>query len=293
MFDFSSDLSPTPLMQSAGFEAALRACGRTPVRLDCGTLMLRRRIGGLPVAMLPRAQMDDPAATLELARKITQAPLILSPRAPVDLTAQGALPLISPPHQAVIRLQNDTDAMRAALHGKWRNRLKHGEKSGLRMLCHALPRRADHWLLRADQTQQRRRGYRSWPVPLTLAFAATTPRAAMLFEAFAGTTPVAALLILRHGDTATYHIGHTTDPGRAASAHTLLMWTAMCWCAQQGHRWLDLGLINTISNPGLARFKLGAGADVMPLGGTWLHWAPLSPMRRIARLDRAVMALGP
>lgn len=293
MFDFSSEFAPTPLMQSAGVEAALRSCGQSPLRLDCGTLMLRRRVCGVPVTMLPRARMEDAAATLVLARKMTRGPLILSPGAPMDLSAHGALPLISPAHQAIVGLHHDTDAMRAALHGKWRNRLKHGEKSGLRVRYRALPGRADHWLLRADARQQRTRGYRSWPVPLTLGFAATGPRAAMLFEAFLGKTPVAAILILRHGDTATYHIGHTTDAGRANSAHTLLMWTAMRWCAEHGHRWLDLGLISTVGTPGLARFKLGTGADVMPLGGTWLHWPPLCPLRRLARLDRNAMGLGP
>ncbi|MGS4982034.1 GNAT family N-acetyltransferase [Pseudosulfitobacter pseudonitzschiae] len=117
----------------------------------------------------------------------------------------------------------------------------------------------------------------------------TTARAAILFEAFQGADPVAALLILRHGTTATYHIGHTTTAGRAASAHTLLMWTAMCWCAGHGHQWLDLGLVETQRNAGLARFKLGTGADVVPLGGTWVHWPPLRPLRRLTWLDRKAM----
>jgi hypothetical protein len=280
-------------MQSAGFEAALRACGAAPVRLDCGTLMLRRRVAGIPVAMLPRATLGDAATTVVLARSVTRAPLLISPFSPRDLSVQGALPLVSPARQAAVRLHADPETMYAALHGKWRNRLRHGEKSGLRVRHCALPPRSDHWLLRADAAQQRARDYRAWPVPLTLGFAATTPQAAILFEAFQGADPVAALLVLRHGATATYHIGHTTDTGRSASAHNLLMWSAMCWCAQNGHHWLDLGLINTETHPGLARFKLGTGAEVKPLGGTWLHWPPLRPLRRLARLDRKRMAPPP
>lgn len=289
MFDCAPTMPPMPLMQSAAFEAALRACGQRPVRLSCGTLMLRRTVAGLPVAMLPRATLSDPARTLSLARKITGAPILLSPAQPADLSVHGALPLISPAQQAVISLNADPDVMRANLHGKWRNRLKHAEKAGLRVRHHPMPRRTDHWLLQADAAQQRARRYRNWPVPLTLGFAATTPRAAIVFEAFRGADPVAALLILRHGDTATYHIGHTTTAGRAASAHTLLMWTAMCWCARHGHHWLDLGLIDTRHAAGLARFKLGTGADVMPLGGTWLHWPPLRPFRKLTWLDRKAM----
>ncbi|ASM72111.1 MULTISPECIES: GNAT family N-acetyltransferase [Roseobacteraceae] len=289
MFDCTPPIAPAPLIQSAAFEAALRACGEAPVRLDCGTLMLRRKLWGVPVAMLPRAPMTDPARTLAHARDLTRGPVLVSPLTPLALSVHGALPMVSPASQALISLQTDTGAMRAALHGKWRNRLKHGEKAGLRVQCHPLPRRSDHWLLHADAAQQRERGYRSVPVPLTLGYAATTPRAAILFEAFQGPDPVAALLILRHGATATYHIGHTTHAGRAVSAHTLLMWTAMCWCADHGHHWLDLGLIQTGTAAGLARFKLGTGAHVRSLGGTWLHWPPLRALRGLAWLDRKTM----
>jgi hypothetical protein len=38
-----------------------------------------------------------------------------------------------------------------------------------------------------------------------------------------------------------------------------------------GTQVLDLGSVDTVSAPGLARFKLGAGAQVKSLGGTWLH----------------------
>ena len=84
--------------------------------------------------------------------------------------------------------------------------------------------------------------------------------------------------------------GHTTAAGRAVSAHTLLLWQAADWLASKGHDRLDLGLINTEDAPGLARFKLGAGACARPLGGTWIWWPPLGrTLRPLAALDRRLM----
>ncbi|MCP4821132.1 MAG: GNAT family N-acetyltransferase, partial [Shimia sp.] len=98
---------------------------------------------------------------------------------------------------------------------------------------------------------------------------------AKLFIAFDGAAPVAAMLILRHGQSATYHVSHTTDDGRKKCAHNLLMWEAMQWLAAKGVTTLDLGQVDTEKSAGLARFKLGTGARPRPLGGTWLWWPPL------------------
>jgi hypothetical protein len=34
---------------------------------------------------------------------------------------------------------------------------------------------------------------------------------------------------------------------------------------------LDLGTVDTENAPGLARFKIGSGAQIRSLGGTWLR----------------------
>jgi hypothetical protein len=38
----------------------------------------------------------------------------------------------------------------------------------------------------------------------------------------------------------------------------------------EGVRWLDLGSVDTEKAPGLARFKLGTGAELKRLGATML-----------------------
>lgn len=86
--------------------------------------------------------------------------------------------------------------------------------------------------------------------------------------------------MLRHGRMATWQIGHVTPEGRKSCAMNLALWAAIVWLAEAGHACLDLGLLNSDDAPGLAHFKLGTGARVQGLGGTWLHYGALAPFAR-------------
>lgn len=296
MFDIPHDTTcALPLQQHPFFAMALSACGRPPLMLDeaPARLVMRRRFkGGLTLSMLSRVQVPTGPDDLEQLRiALGRGPVILSPDAPCpELAGYGLVPLMTPATLGELDLTGPEQTRRARLHPKWRNRLRQAEQSPLRVTRCAFPADPGHWLLRADTLQQRRRGYRTWPEALTLAYAAQAPEQAQLFTAQVGNRIVAAMLFLRHGAIATYHIGHTNTEGRALSAHTLLLWTAACWLAEQGHLRLDLGLIDTQRAPGLARFKLGAGATPRRLGGTWGWWPPLGrALAPLARLDRARM----
>lgn len=301
MFDCPSPttLAPPPraLAQTLEFQRALSLNGQAPVLLPDlnNTLVTTRRMpAGVRIAMLNRAHLNRPAPLLEAlcAHGLGRSPVILSPEFPCpELAGIGALPLVSPAFVALLDLKRTAASQREALHQKWRNRLNRAQERGLRVSRQNMPLDPNHWLFAADQAQQKKRGYRSWPTALTLAYAKANKGQAKLFQAFDGSTPVAAILILRHGRAATYHISHTTQSGRALSAHNLLMWEAMLWLARQGCEQLDLGLINTEEAPGLARFKLGTGAHLSQLGGTWLLWPPLGRLLSpLARVDRKLMS---
>lgn len=262
--------------------------------LDNMLVTRRRVLGGLPLAMINRGRHDDPAQLVQLLRAngLGRTPVILSPDHPCpELIEIGALPLISPAAVAVLNLQKTAAERQAALHQKWRNRLTRAQSNRLEIRRQTMPQDKDHWLLTADAAQQRQRGYRSWPIALTLAYAQANKGQAKLFQAFEGGTPIAAILILRHGLRASYHIAHATARGKALSAHNLLIWEAMSWLATEGCQQLELGVINTEEAPGLARFKLGTGADLQQLGGTWVLWPPLRRLLYpLARLDQARMS---
>ncbi|SLN43901.1 FemAB family protein [Falsiruegeria litorea R37] len=282
MFDFAAAAPHPALQQSPEFASALAYTGRAPLKLSDGTLALQRG----PLLMLPRYQA--PARVLPDILVNQRRPVLLNPdfRDP-DIEKIGAVPLIGPATTAELSLTGD---LRAQLHQKWRNRLKHAEMQNLRVTRQNMPIDPAHWLLSADAAQQRTRRYRSWPAPLNCAFAKANPGQAKLFTAFAGKTPLAGLLLLRHGSVATYQIAHTTARGRHHSAQNLLLWCAMTWAARKDMQRLDLGLISTEDAPGLARFKLGTGAKPRKLGGTWIWWPPLGKtLRPLAAWDAKLM----
>lgn len=283
-----------PLQQHPNFATALAACGQSPLVLPGSPplIILRRRFRpGLRIAMISRATVSTNTNLKQV--NLHRTPLIISPDGPdPSLRRLGAVPLMTPATLAEINLRPSVEQRRVTLHQKWRNRLKHAEFSNLRVARTPLPDDPDHWVLSADQTQQQQRKYRNWPIALTLAYTRTNPGQAVIFTAFDGRDPVAAMLFLRHGATATYHIGHTTPRGRKTCAHNLLLWQASNWLARQGHHRLDLGLINTNDTPGLARFKLGSGATLRQLGGTWLWWPPLGrALAPLSALDRRAMTI--
>ncbi len=296
MFDLApprsdlADMALRALPQTQEFAKALIKSGQRPLLLDRmqDTVVLRRRIWGrINAAMINRADLSKPARLLEILQEegLKRTPILLSPESPTpELARLGALPLMTPASVAQLDLDIPADMQRARLHQKWRNRLVQAENAGLKITRQNMPIDASHWLLQADAKLQQKRGYRSWPVPLTLAYAEANPGKAKLFQAFDGTDCVAGILVLTHGQSATYHIAHSLPRGKALNANNLLLWSALHWLRQKGIKRLDLGLINTEDAEGLARFKLGTGAEICKLGGTWLYWPPLG--RRLAPLAR-------
>lgn len=260
---------PHPLMQDRAFAAALLLCGEQPVTLPSGLLLLSRRVMGLPLLMLPRAG-PPPDLTAQLAQAgLHRRPLLLSPEAAVPMAR--AVRLAGPRNLLRVDLEEDAARRRRNLHQNWRHQLKQAEAAPLRVLHR--PFEADHPLLALDASQANARGYQGWPGTLTAAFAQVAPEQTHLFTALLRGHPVAHMLFLTHGSGATYHIGHTTDAGRATHAHNLLLWQAMNALSLRGITRLELGPLTT---PQIDRFKQRAGAHPVQTGGTWLRWSPLA-----------------
>lgn len=262
----------TLLQQSDEYAAALQCLGVRTTRQGA-VLCLQRSLFGLPLTMVPRYAGPVP---LDLWGAAFRGPVILSPDDPgPGLKEIGAVRVAAPVQMASLTLSADPDRMLAAMHGKWRNRLRHGQRQGLKVSATHMPPDPAHWLLQADVDQARVRGYRNWPIALTCAWVRANPRSSLLLEARDRDGVVAGMLFLRHGDGATYHIGVSTPRGQACSAHNLLLWDAMCRLGAKGVRELDLGRLHA-AHPGLNRFKLGSGATVRCLGGSWIWWRPLA-----------------
>ncbi len=272
------------LQQSWRYGAAAAALGRTVRHAEIrsgGRLIglaqvLVRKAFGLRVAFIPRGPVwidAPPAAAAEALKALRrslqrQGPCLLI--AACDARVPGHVPLVSPATMAETDLTAGPEALRRGLHGKWRNRLTAAERTGIDV-SRSDPGPADlQVLFQRDAAQQRARGYRTLPPAFVSAWIGAGPGGARLYAARARGETIAEMLFLDHAPGATYQIGWTSRAGRAASAHHLLLFRAMQDFAAAGRSRLDLGMIDTVNAPGLARFKLGTGARARRLGPTGL-----------------------
>jgi hypothetical protein len=263
--DFRSAAMFLPLQQSPVYAAAATACGARGRFLDTGHgLALAIERAGVsmvfrgPVWHDPVSEDDRRRAIRRLARRIGVT--LVTPETPV--AGFGLLPLVTPLHHAVWDLAGD---LRPGLDPRWRNRLARAERLGLELRPGGATTLAA--VLAAELSQRRLRRYRSLPAAFTRAL---DPAALRLWEWRRDGEMGAAICLVRHGGSATYHLGWAGPAAREVSVHQAMLWQAALALKAEGVRWLDLGSVDTEAAPGLARFKLGTGAALRRLGATML-----------------------
>ena len=297
---------PAAMQQHPAYAATSAALGRqvrwlrlgpADAPLGCALVLSRRWPGLGRAALVSRgpvwsADLPDPARRAALGSLIEQlrrnhGAVIATPD-PVagadPLAGSDLLTLVTPITLATLDLSGDTRARRARLRGKWRNALARSEAGGLRITAAPLPPDPDHWLLRAEAAQARARRYRRLPGAFATAWATVRPADTLLVDAHGASGPLAGMLFLRHGTMATYHIGWTSVAGRKLGTHNRLMWEGIERLAAAGVTRLDLDGIDTHTTPGLARFKLGTGAQAVALGATRIAAPGTAALARLARM---------
>jgi len=172
----------------------------------------------------------------------------------------------------LLDLAQPADALRAALDGKWRNRLVKAEaETKVNVVTNAsIPKL--RWLLDRETDQRTTKNFHGLPtlfVEAYLAAAQSPVHAFALSRAEKDGQTLAAMLFLLHGRGATYHVGWADDVGRQLNAHNLLLWRSALYLKDKGVTQLDLGGVNTQHLPGISRFKLGTGGRVVTLTGTY------------------------
>jgi hypothetical protein len=254
-----------PFQQSLPYAVAAGASGArvTWVDLDGGRALIVERgrlrlVSRGPVWDQP-CGLDDQRRAL---RRLARWPGLTVATPEVALQGFGLMPLVTPMHQAIWRLRPD---LAAGLAGKWRNRLRASERGGV-AVSPGTPATLDR--LEANEALQRRaRGYRSLPVAFTRALPSEALR---LWEWRQDGEVAAAMAFVRHGRSATYHLGWASDAARRRGVHAVMLMAAATALQAEGVDWLDLGSVDTDRAPGLARFKLGTGAMLRQLGATVL-----------------------
>jgi hypothetical protein len=282
--------APAAMQQHPVYGAVCQALGRTVSWMRLGAaddakgvaLILHARLPGVGrVALLSRGPIwagDLPADTRKAALHHLVAHLrrshvaVIATPDPVEgqdpLADRPLLELVTPMTIAALDIVGDRTVQRSRLHGKWRNSLARAEERPLRTAALRLPDDEKHWLLHHEATQATSRGYRRLSPGFALAWARQSPATTLLMAGYHAGVPVAGMLFLRHGTTATYHIGWSGAAGRSLGAHRRLLWEAIGRLSDMGVTRLELGAIDTVTNPDLARFKLGTGARPLRLGAT-------------------------
>lgn len=261
MVDGAETRGFVPFQQSEAYAAAARAMGARAVWLDVdGGRVLAVERGRL--RLISRVCLDGAAGGQRRAlRRLARWPGITLATPEAGVAGLGLIPLVTPMHHAVWRLEGD---LRAGMAGKWRNRLVAAER-GVRV------RRGDAGTLDrliAEEARQRAvRRYRALPGGFLRAL---EPGALRLWEWRQGGGMAAAMAFVVQDGTASYQLGWASGAARAAGAHGVMLARAAEALMADGVGWLDLGSVDSEAAPGLARFKLGTGARLKRLGATCL-----------------------
>lgn len=166
-------------------------------------------------------------------------------------------------------LRQSPDALLTAMNPKWRNAVRRAQRKGMEPHVDRKARQREAALMLYD-TFRRKRRFVGTPGDFIAAIAAADPQAVLSLTAKQDGKLAAGVILVRHGVSATYLASWSGAIGHTAQAHNILLWRAIETLKEDGIEWLDMGGLNTESQQGLARFKLGLGGEVFTLTGSYL-----------------------
>lgn len=170
-----------------------------------------------------------------------------------------------------VDLKKDTDSLRADLKQKWRGHLSKAERENMVVTwdVNGAAIAESLFLYAADKAL---RGY-AGPSPDFLKAYLPILAASnnlMIGRVVNADSTLAFVLVARHGRSATYLAGWSSDDGRKVCAHHLLLWNAMVMLKEKGIEDFDLGGINDDeSGAGIKSFKEGLGGQAITYAGLY------------------------
>ena len=111
------------------------------------------------------------------------------------------------------------------------------------------------------------------------------PGLGFVLTAYTGDLPIASAVFGSHNGTLVYKYSARDERYAKLDANYLLLWSAIQWGCESGHRVFDLGR-SDLDQPLLRGFKDGWGAREEPLSYAWIARAPMKTRAR--RLDSAL-----
>jgi len=298
--DITED-SPLPLQQHPCYGLALKAFGASPLQVNIHEnntligkgLLIHRKFFGLinfthifrgPAWCVPNISHDTKTAVFQELKK-TFNPwrwnfLATLPEEPAGddstkmMETAGLRRVMTGFSTVWLDIRPEAEILRQSLKGKWRNQLVQAEKNKLEISVGGKKPHQYSWLLEREAEQRSNRKYQATPLGLVPNYVAACTKknqgSVLSITAIAKKEKIAGALFLLHGNSATYHIGWNGEKGRDMNAQNCVLWEGICALKKAGIHFLDLGGLNTADLAGIARFKLGMGADPITLAGTYI-----------------------
>lgn len=183
------------------------------------------------------------------------------------MTHCGYRRLSRPGYQtAWIDLRQDAETLKSDLRKNWRNTLSKAQRSGLSIDWTSDPNIFSE-LLTNYQSDQRKKGYDGPSIRLLQSLAACFENDIVIGRAHHKGQLVANILMICHGRSATYQLGWSSDDGRKAGAHNLLLWHSIDYLKTRQIDFLDLGGMNDETAKNVKTFKEGMGGNIVTLAG--------------------------
>ena len=188
---------------------------------------------------------------------------------------------ITPYASGLISLYSDEEEMLMSLKGKWRNCLRKGFRSGVKVTQANGNSSEMNILINRYRQLQQDKGFLGIKESLINALAEQKDESWEFKLFFANQdehidieNSVGVLVCIRHGDTATYFIGSTNDKGRNLHANYVLLWEAILYAKHSGCKWFDIGGLDSTTPKGIAHFKQGLNSELYNLVGEWRGFFP-------------------
>ncbi len=160
-------------------------------------------------------------------------------------------------------LRSSLDDLRTGLKKKWRNQLHQAERKGSQIVW-SDEGKYFAWLMKHYAMDKAQKQYDGPSVKTMVALASEFSRGQnmLIGTALLDDAPIAAILIFLHGNAATYQIGYSSDAGRDARSHYMLLWSALAQLKERNVKDFDLGGMNGQGAEGIKNFKKGMGGTI-------------------------------
>jgi len=174
---------------------------------------------------------------------------------------------VQPSQTLILDLTKPEEEILQAMHQKTRYNIRLAEKRGVKIMEASAERFEEFWQLLVttgdrDEFNPHGRSYYQAMLKMDNSFVK------LLFAEYQG-QPLAGNLVVFFGDTATYIHGGSANERREMMAPYALQWHNIKLAKQLGYKYYDFHGIDESKWPGVTRFKMGFGGQVVRYPGTF------------------------